>query len=354
MDAGSRGPTFRFVHTADLHLGGRRWLVREPSFPELRQRVRAADELAFRELVDLCLESEARLLLCAGDVFDGWCRDYGVALRFTEQLCRLREARCRVALVLGNHDARSRLLRHALLPEFARVLGRGQAESWHWPELSLAVHGWSAPEVLPGTDVVAAFPPPAAGCFNIGLLHTSAEGRQGHAAYAPCSRRSLRRHGYDYWALGHVHAREVVSSDPWIVFPGNLQARGFREAGGKGATLVEVMNGVVKSVRHRCLDAIRFEQRVVATSGVGDFGELLARTQRALSAGGGDSARPRVVRLVLQGPDGAACALRVPEWQRRRAFARLVRQASNPTFWVDEVCLDTGPALGTWPLSRAA
>jgi DNA repair exonuclease SbcCD nuclease subunit len=353
MGEGSRS-SFRFVHAADLHLGGRRWLAREPSFPELRDRVRRADELAFGALVTLCLVERASLLVVAGDVFDGWCRDHTVALRFAEELCRLRDARCSVALVLGNHDARSRHLWHALLPDSARVLGRGTPETWHHEELALCIHGWSAPEVNPGADVVLGYPPPVAGRFNVGVLHTSAEGRAGHAHYAPCSRRSLRRHGYDYWALGHVHARELVSTEPWVVFPGNLQARGFREAGPKGATLVEVRAGQVSSVEHRALDVLRFEERVADTVGVQSFEALLTRARVALVPPSAAGARPLLVRLVLSGPDGAACALRVPEGERRRAFQRLVRSVSTPAFWVDEVCLDAGPSLGVWPLSRAA
>jgi DNA repair exonuclease SbcCD nuclease subunit len=186
MGEGEHRPSFRFVHAADLHLGGRRWLSGEPSFPGLRATIRRADELAFEALVDLCLARNARLLLCAGDVFDGWCRDYAVVLRWAEQLRRLGEASCSVALLLGNHDARSRHLRHALLPDSARVLGRAGPDTWRLPELGVALHGWSAPEVEPGTDVVLSYPPPVSGQLNIGLLHTSAEGRRGHVDYAPC------------------------------------------------------------------------------------------------------------------------------------------------------------------------
>ena len=35
-----------------------------------------------------------------------------------------------------------------------------------------------------------------------GLLHTAADGREGHARYAPCSVANLVAKGYDYWALG--------------------------------------------------------------------------------------------------------------------------------------------------------
>lgn len=65
------------------------------------------------------------------------------------------------------------------------------------------------------------------------MLHTALTGRQGHAAYAPCSLEDLRSKHYDYWALGHVHEHEVVSEDPYVVFPGNTQGRTIREAGPK-------------------------------------------------------------------------------------------------------------------------
>jgi DNA repair exonuclease SbcCD nuclease subunit len=84
------------------------------------------------------------------------------------------------------------------------------------------------------------------------------------------------QHGYDYWALGHVHAREVVATEPWIVFPGNLQGRGLREPGPKGATLVRVSAGRVASVEHRSLDTLRFATVVADTSDSERFDDVLS------------------------------------------------------------------------------
>ena len=67
------------------------------------------------------------------------------------------------------------------------------------------------------------YPKPIDGAFNVGLLHTSVTGRPGHDDYAPCTVETLVGRGYDYFALGHVHRREVLSERPFIVFPGNLQ-----------------------------------------------------------------------------------------------------------------------------------
>ena len=80
-------------------------------------------------------------------------------------------------------------------------------------------------------------------------IHTSVDGREGHDPYAPTRLDVLRSKGHDYWALGHVHEREVLCRNPWVVFPGNLQGRHARETGAKGATLVEVDDVLIGSRR---------------------------------------------------------------------------------------------------------
>ena len=120
------------------------------------------------------------------------------------------------------------------------------------------------------------------GAFNIGLLHTCVDGREGHDSYAPTSIAIMRSKGYDYWALGHIHAREVLSEEPWIVFPGNLQGRHARETGVKGASLVTVEDGVVKEVEHRALDVVRWEQVVLDASEATDVHEVVDRVRDAL------------------------------------------------------------------------
>ena len=117
------------------------------------------------------------------------------------------------------------------------MLSADRPETVSFPELALSVHGQSfrTRDVL--DNLVPAYPPPVAGHLNVGLLHTALTGRPGHASYAPCTVEQLAAHGYDYWALGHVHERCEVSRDPWIVFPGNIQGRHSRETGAKGATL---------------------------------------------------------------------------------------------------------------------
>jgi exonuclease SbcD len=344
---------FCFVHAADLHLGGRRWLRGAPVDARIARSVSQADRLALHALVDLCLAERAAMLLCAGDVIDGWCRNHAVGLVLVQELLRLRDGGCEVVLLLGNHDVRTRVIKPLLLPQHAFVLGLRGPETRVLERLGVALHGWSFPEPDAPADVASLYPAPLAGYLNIGLLHTSAEGRRGHANYAPCSRRTLRRHGYDYWALGHVHAREVIAVEPWIVFPGNLQSRGPREVGPKGATLVQVRAGRIASIEHRPVDALRFAT-VVADAGEAErFDDVLSAAHIALVRASSEAeGRLLIARLVVEGAAGAACTLATSPWERRAALGAVTRALCDHSVWLDETWIDTG--VGSWLLEPAA
>lgn len=351
----SGGPNFSLIHAADVHLGARRWLHTLPSDIGLRERLLAADRLAFTALVDLCIAERARFLLCAGDMIDGWCKESTVGLFLAEELLRLREVECEALIVLGNHDVRSRTLRSVLLPCAAALVGVYGPETRHFERFGLAVHAWSFSGLEAVTDVAEHFPAPLSGFVNIGLLHTSAEGCRGHIAYAPCSRRTLRSKGYDYWALGHVHARQVIATEPWLVFPGNLQGRGHREAGPKGATLVRVADGRIAAVEHRPVSRVRFETLQVGEPMLTHFDDVLAAARQAAQhAVLGASGCSLVVRLVVSGVESSAAVLRIPPRQRRTAFERALAGLPNASIFLDETWIDPGPWCGALRLDVAA
>jgi len=267
---------FCFVHAADLHLDSPlRGLARYEGAPVAE--VRGATRRALENLVQLCLDEDARFLLLAGDLYDGEWRDYSTGLFFGHQMARLRETGTRVLWIRGNHDAQSKLTRHLALGEHCVELGPKRPQTYVLEELGVAVHGQGFATAAITEDLSESYPEPTRGALNIGLLHTALSGRPGHAAYAPTDVRALLARGYDYWALGHVHKREVVHAEPYVVFPGNLQARHVRETGAKGATLVRVEQGAITSVEHRSLDVVRFAQLEVSAAealGVADLAEL--------------------------------------------------------------------------------
>lgn len=228
---------FHFLHAADIHLDSPlQGLERYPDAPV--EAVRAAPRRAFEALVELAIEERVAFVLLAGDLYDGDWKDYNTGLFFVAQMRRLAEAGIPVQLVSGNHDAASQITKRLSLPPNVKHFSSGRPETLELADYDVAIHGQSFAGRRVSEDLAAGFPPGDRGRFEIGLLHTSLDGRPGHADYAPCTVDGLRSKDYAYWALGHVHQREeVVRGDPWIVFPGNLQGRHARETGGKGASL---------------------------------------------------------------------------------------------------------------------
>jgi DNA repair exonuclease SbcCD nuclease subunit len=76
--------------------------------------------------------------------------------------------------------------------------------------------------------------------YSVAALHANIGHQSGHADYAPASVTDLIDAGFDYWALGHVHTRTVLSESPAIVYPGNPQGRHARETGPRGCYEVTV------------------------------------------------------------------------------------------------------------------
>lgn len=318
----------RFVHAADLHVDSPlRGLACHEGATVAALRV--ATRTALGNLVELCLEREASFLVIAGDLFDGAWKDFGTGLFFVRQMARLRAAGIPVIIARGNHDAESRIPRYLPLPENVRVLDPERPERIELEDLGVAIHGQSYPTVRVEEDLTARYPHAVAGTLNVGVLHTALDGRPGHDTYAPTSVARLVDKGYDYWALGHVHAREVVSRTPWIVFPGNLQGRHVKERGAKGATVVEVQGRAIVDVRHEPLDVVRFERVHVAVP------------QGASAEDAIDLARAEL-ESTLQAAGGRMLAADVAFESEADVHAALGRDPARTASEVRAVALDVG------------
>ena len=196
-------------------------------------------------------------------------------------------------------------------------------------------------------NFVPSYPAALPDYLSIGLLHTAATGRAGHASDAPCTIEQLVGHGYGYWALGHIHAREILCRDPWIIFPGNIQGRHIRETGNQGATLVIVRGGVIAGVEHRPLDVVRWIQIDVDLTGAEDEDAAFARVRpvvgEALQAADG---RLLEARVVLQGACSAHAALARSSATREKCYvAKCLRLVAQTQCGSRTSALATRPAL---------
>lgn len=330
----------RIFHAADLHIDSPlRGLDRYEGAPAAR--LRGATRRALENLVSACIDERAAVLLLAGDVFDGSWKDYSTGLFFASQMARLREAGISVVLARGNHDAASSITKALRLPENVRELSSRKAETIELE--GLAVHGQSFPQRATTTDLAARYPAPRAGMFNVGLLHTSIDGREGHEPYAPTTLETLRGKGYEYWALGHVHRREVVLAEPLVVYPGNLQGRHARETGPKGATVLTVEDGKIAKVEARTLDAARWEAITVDVSAATDVLDVVDLARDAVGACERDG-RPLAARVILVGRTKANGRLR-SDLERFTNELRAATTDAHGDVWLEKIAVETHAAM---------
>ncbi len=250
--------SFRFVHSADVHLDSPlKGLAKVEG--AAAERIRSATGEAFRNLVSRTIQEEAAFLVISGDLYDGDWQDYQTGLRFVGQMGRLRQAEIPAYLIYGNHDAQSSITRSLRLPDNVKVFSTRTPETVLLEEIGVALHGQGFKTRDVRDNLAKSYPAPERGAFNIGLLHTGLAGAEDHAPYAPCTLAELRDKGYDYWALGHIHKPQVLHERPHVVYSGNVQGRHIRETGARGAMLVTVEDGAVRAVEHMALDVVRWE-----------------------------------------------------------------------------------------------
>lgn len=291
---------WKFLHAADVHLDSP--LLRLGQYDDApAETLRTATRQALIRLVDLALEEQVAFVLVAGDLYDGDWEDARTGLFVVRQWQRLREASIPVFLIAGNHDAANRITKNVPLPDNAVVLDHRRPETRILDEWGVAIHGQGFATQSVRENLAAGFPPREKNLFNIGLLHTNVDGHEGHDPYCPCSLDDLKAKGYDYWALGHIHKREVLCQEPFIAYAGNLQGRHIGESGPKGAYLVTVNEGRVHA-EFRELDVVRWERLTLAAERVAsraELGELFRQELERLVARHAD--RPLAVRVEFTG-----------------------------------------------------
>lgn len=342
---------FKFLHAADAHLDSPlRGIARYEGMPV--DDIRLATRRAFDNLVKTAIEERVRFVLLAGDLYDGDWKDTGTGMFFVSRMTRLKEAGIQVFLVSGNHDAANRMTKSLPLPANVRVFSAKHPETKVLPEGDVAVHGQSFSSQRVTSNLAAQYPAKEPGCFNIGLLHTSVSGYEGHESYAPCTLDDLRHKEYDYWALGHVHARQQLCSHPRVVFPGNTQGRSIRETGPKGCQLVTVGDGheIVRCEAVH-LDVIRWERASVDLAGAETVEELHERTSDVIRALVEDAdGLPLVVRVELEGATELHDRL-VATGQWRDDLRALAVDAGSESVWIEKTVLRTAAPARPAPLS---
>lgn len=288
----------KILHTADVHLDSplRSLALRNAG---LRETVAAASRAAFSQMIDRALSEEVAAILISGDLFDGRERTARTGAFLLAELDRLAEAGIQVYYIKGNHDAENPITGTLDLPQHVHVFdargGKHQLAEDVW------IHGVSFAESHAPESLLPRFKAPVEGAVNIAMLHSSLAGAAGHDVYAPCSVSDLAAMGFDYWALGHIHKRQIHAEAPWVVMPGIPQGRDIGEAGPKSATLLTIEQGQI-ALSEVPTSVVEFVETELDVTGAANDEALRAKLKAHLSALSAALVAPTgVVRLTIKG-----------------------------------------------------
>ena len=342
----------RFIHAADAHIDSPlKGLDAHDGAPV--DVLRGATRRAFENLIQLAIDENIDFLVISGDLYDGDWKDYSSGLFFRGQMARLFEKGVPVYLIAGNHDAASVISRKLTLPENVHVFSTRATESMEIAGHSVVIHGRGFPNRAVPENLVPDYPAAVPCRFNIGLLHTSLTGRPGHDTYAPCSETDLRRKGYGYWALGHIHQPEVISRDPWIVFAGNCQGRDVREAGPHGCWLVTVNDFLdVASVDWHTLDIVRWQVLEIDLAGVAQESEALDRVSQSMThAVSQADGRLVAARIAFTGATPLHGLLHRDSLRWRAELLARAQDQGQDALWIERIKVSTSPVYDLAQLS---
>ncbi len=353
---------FSFIHAADLHLDtpfsgiGRVDQI-------LQQTLKDASLIAFDNLIRAAIDQRVDFVLLAGDIYDGVEHGVRAQARFIKGMQDLAVHGIRCFFIHGNHDPIEEgwsALRPEDFPSSAVRFDQYddvRAEPVERDGKIIAVvHGISFREKVETRNLSLLFPDKlGARPFSIGLLHCNVGAQTGHGDYAPCTVDDLCSRGIDYWALGHIHKRTVLSIDnPVILYPGNLQARRFDECGPRGATLVKVDSYGNTKLEPLELDVVRFAQLDVDVDGRDSLEDILVEseihTTTAIKEGKG---RVLMARIVLHGRTDAHRDL-----LKAAASAELLPafcdRLQSDGFWLNAVSVRTTTLLDRDEVARSS
>jgi len=233
-----------FIHAADLHLDSP--MVGLKHLPQnIFSRVKESTFTALKKVTAAAIQHQVDFVIFAGDLFDGADRSLRAQSRFRTEMLKLAEKEIPVYVVHGNHDHLNGSWVHLDMPSNVHVFNSEVETKTLHTQNGVIIHlyGFSYPTQHVYDRKIDDYKKQDGADFHIGILHGNESAGVEHDNYAPFSISDLQQKDFDYWALGHIHKRAVLSETPPIIYPGNIQGRNKKETGRKGiyhVTLTEL------------------------------------------------------------------------------------------------------------------
>ncbi|WP_156288791.1 metallophosphoesterase family protein [Oceanobacillus salinisoli] len=226
-----------FMHAADLHLDSPfKGLSYTPE--HIFRDIKESTFNSLDNLVKAAIQKRVDFVLITGDLFDNEKQSLKAQVRLRRAFEELKRHQIHVYLSYGNHDYINGNIHPVTYPDNVFIFPDENISDFIFKKAGKAIakiYGFSyenravLEEKAKDYKVKDRQIP-----FHIAMLHGSIRSNTEHDVYSPFQLTDLQKEPFDYWALGHIHKREVLKEKPPIVYPGNIQGRNRKETGEKG------------------------------------------------------------------------------------------------------------------------
>lgn len=274
------GENISFIHVADLHLDSPfKGLAHAPT--TIFEQIRESTFIAFENIVQQAITKKVDFVLLVGDLYENEKQSLRAQVFLKKCFERLKKHQIDVFLSYGNHDYMNGNAYRIRFPDNVYIFVNDTVHAMPFirnGKTLAQIYGFSYEEKVVNENKTHDYEIKDASIpFHIATLHGSLHGKEGHDPYAPFQLGDMTSKKFDYWALGHIHQREILSDNPPIIYPGNIQARHRNEAGEKGCYYVNMHESDV-DVSFIASDHIEFANVKVDISSL----ESLDEVQEAL------------------------------------------------------------------------
>ncbi|WP_173917020.1 DNA repair exonuclease [Halobacillus sp. Marseille-Q1614] len=332
--------SLRFIHSADLHLDSP--FKSKSHLPkELLAKLRASTFEAFDRLIQQTINHHVDFLVVAGDLFNEETRSLKAQVQLRDGFNRLKHYGIQVFISYGNHDYMKGAHYPLSFPDNVHIFDEQDVTVlpfYRGEEHIANLYGFSYVEKSVTENKTSQYKKTGNPAFHIGTLHGSVEGADEHESYAPFKIHELQNALMDYWALGHIHKRQFLADNPYIVYPGNIQGRSIKEPGEKGCYLVEA-EGTNFKLSFLPLHSFTYESAVQECGAIQhpeQLEEILIKAKQQVS-----KKAPAILTVTLKAEQG-----QLTKWQSEGLVGQWVdilneeEEFDQPWIWIDKVLVE--------------
>jgi exonuclease SbcD len=230
-----------FLHAADLHLDSP--YIGLKHLPELLfKRVQESTFISLQRIIDVAIKKQVDFIIVAGDLYDAEQRSLKAQVRFRNEMLRLEREGIQAYIIHGNHDPLNGDWVDLDWPENVHIFKEEvEVKPFVKQGKHLAnLYGFSYLHKAVTENMAVQYEKRSEECYHIGILHGTISNNKDHTPYAPFQLSDLKSKDFDYWALGHIHQKQILHDAPPIVYSGNIQGRNKKETGEKGCYYVSI------------------------------------------------------------------------------------------------------------------